>query len=82
MPAGSRLRTRAVCQGRAAVTVTTAPVSDAESELPCTEAQPTEVVVEERQVHDADTAYAVTVTAPGPSRWYAVVSSVPGPPAS
>lgn len=80
VPAGSRLRTRVVCQGRTTVSVTTAPESDAESELDCTETEPREVIVAEQQVHSAGTAYLVTVAAPAPVRWYVVLSAVAGPP--
>ncbi len=79
VPAGSRLRTRAVCQGRTRVTVATEPPSDAESELACTEGTPAEIIVEEPAAHPAAATYTVTVTAPAPARWYVVVSAVEGP---
>lgn len=69
------LRSRTVCQGRTSVTVTTAPASGAQSELACTEQSPDEVVVQDPSPRPADTAYRVTVTAPAPVRWYAVVSA-------
>lgn len=79
--AGARLRTRTVCQGRTAVTVTTDPPSGAESELPCTEDALAELIVEEPAAHPVDVAYHVVVTAPEPSRWYVVLSAVEGSPA-
>ena len=79
VPAGARLRSRTVCQGRTTVTVTTQPSSGAESELACTEGAPAEVIVEEPSVQATATAYAVRVDAPAPSRWYAVLSAVAGP---
>ncbi len=80
VPAGSRLRTRTVCQGRTSVTVRIDPASQAESELPCTEDAPHELIVEEQEQRVTNTAYRVVVTAPSPARWYAVLSAVPGPP--
>ena len=79
VPVGSRLRSRTVCQGRTSVTVRIDPASQAESELPCTEDAPHELIVEEQEQRPTDTVYRVVVTAPSPARWYAVLSAVPGP---
>ena len=75
VPAGSRLVTRLVCAGRTAVTVTTSPPSDAEAELACGSAEPTELIVEQSQPVPGDTAYRVRVEAPAPARWYVVLSA-------
>lgn len=78
VPAGLRLRSRTVCQGRTSVTVTTDPPSGAESQLACHEAAPDEVIVQEQTVRSTATSYVVTVAAPAPVRWYAVLAAVPG----
>lgn len=75
VPAGGRLATHAVCQGRTAVTVTTDPPSDAETQLACTEAAPAEVVVVEPVGQPVARTLTVRVAAPAPARWYVVVSA-------
>ena len=77
VPAGSRLRTRAVCEGRTDLSVQAEPFAYAAFSLPCEEGRPREVTVEAPEPAPAATGYTVTVTAPAPSRWYAVVSAVP-----
>ena len=78
LPTGARLRSQVVCEGTAALELRTVPESGAASALECgAGGVPAELVVEDPVPAAADTAYEVVVTAPAPSRWYAVLSAVP-----
>ena len=78
LPAGTRLRSQAVCEGTAVIELRTVPESGAASALDCgVGGVPAELVVEDPVPAATDTAYEVVVSAPAPSRWYAVLSAVP-----
>lgn len=78
LPRGTRLRSRVVCEGTTVLVLRTVPESGAASALDCgAGGVPAELVVEDQVPAATDTAYEVVVTAPAPSRWYAVVSAVP-----
>ena len=71
---GNRLGIQAACEGFSTFVAATTPESEAAFEFDCGfEGDPTELGVETSTPVEADTTFTVTVGAPAPARWAAVV---------
>ncbi|MCW2778481.1 MAG: hypothetical protein JWN17_2206 [Frankiales bacterium] len=81
VPAGSRLRTTAACEGADKIVLTTVPDSAAAQEFTCGfEGTPAELTVEDSVPVKTATTFTVTVTTTPPSRWYVAVGATSAPP--
>lgn len=81
VPAGSRLRTTAACEGRNQIAVTVSPQSAAAQEFTCGfEGAPAELTVEDSMPVRSPTTFTVTVTAKPPSRWFVAIGATDAPP--